>query len=325
MTIKDLQKLFNDSLPQTFINEIGDKEFNTCWYGCSALDPRPMEVLDYSHPDAITKEKVDVFFYTDIDFFSIKNCGFYHSHSRGRVLFNRNCIQNFEGEDTHHNPWGYRLLKQKFSCHGISINIGDLDPNDIGKNFIPDKIDLKNQFEELYKIWNEVSPESREDWDWFLETQDDNELSSVCARLGINPKEDMDVIIKFLELKWRAKNKEKNHEDYSSYDFCTSLVMHTRNNDEPFYTFYLDIDNDSFEKLLIQNKLKIDYAARHNKGWGVVGMDKLGDIGCRYSLGAGKKNMSNCLNYKLETTGKKFVWSPHYENDLCELERVVIY
>ena len=70
MKIHHLQRLF-EKLPMDVVEDLKDIDFKTCWYGSSGMDKRPMELLDFSHPDTLitNSDKVDVFFYTDIDFF----------------------------------------------------------------------------------------------------------------------------------------------------------------------------------------------------------------------------------------------------------------
>jgi hypothetical protein len=53
----------------------------------------------------------------------------------------------------------------------------------------------------------------------------------------------------------------------------------------------MDIDDHTFEQLLIQKKLKIDFAAH----WGGAepGPKLLGNLGCRYALGAITENEQN--------------------------------
>lgn len=261
MTINQLRRLIR-FLPDSFVEEMNGKDFTTCWYASSGLDKRVMELLDYSHPDALIDQKVDVFFYNDIDF----------AFSAGELYFD--CLKvDFE----YGTFRGYSA--------GIMPGLGDLMCCDfqrstkdfIRKNFFTND-GFRNWFNNKYnaKLFPHEVLEfhRRENW---KNADDILNNSPIRNRL----LSDLNLQAQYI---WN--HGMPSYEVYLQYyEPSVVLVKHRRVDGTFFYTFYLEIDDETLENLLIQKKLKVDFAA-HWGGWAGPGPRWLGNLGCKYYFGA---------------------------------------
>jgi hypothetical protein len=261
MTVNQLKR-FIRFLPESFLKEMKDRDFTTCWYASSGLDKRPMELLDYSHPDALTDEKVDVFFYTDIDF----------TFSNGEFYFDATKV---DFENGIHR--GYQ--------DGIKPGLPDLPLSAFQKSikdFVYENFILNADFDqslnrkyEAKLFTNEVIEAHRkENW---------NNKGEIINNSPIREKLLTDL---GFQTGYILTHGNPSYQIYiENYEPSVVLVKHQREDGTPFYTFYLEIDDITFESILIEKKLKVDFAA-HWGGHAGPGPRLLGNLGCKYFLGA---------------------------------------
>jgi hypothetical protein len=230
MNIEQLQQLFS-GLPESFIHEMKSKDFKTCWYGSSYLDKRPMELLDHSHPDALTDEKVDVFFYTDIDFFFLKN-RIYTERFSGEILFFNSLICKFNLSFEDQKDY---ILNGNLICANLSLNNKKFIPNvtdGIIENKYKEKSELKLKFEEFWEIIEQLYPESliNEDYEFFQKNILLSDLNDLLCHLGLGiKKEEIKIVKDFIELKHqKSKKPELMDFDFSNYTFNAAIVVDSR-------------------------------------------------------------------------------------------------
>jgi hypothetical protein len=284
MKIQHLQRLF-ENLPSEIIEDLKDIDFKTCWYGSASFDKRPMELLDYSHKDTLitNKDKVDVFFYTDIEYFFLKN-RIYSNRFHGEVLFNDSLISNFNLDLEDRKDY---ILSGDLICADLILKNKELVPDTTDRviDYVyKEKSWLKSKFADFWEIIEQLYPElSIIDYEFTQKMNHDYETMTLIG-LGIE-KEDKKKIIDFVDFKYQKLQKpELLHFDFSNYTFNAAVVKHKRKNDEPFYTIYIDIDDWTFEQLLIEEKVKINYAV-HNGGWAGPGPRCLGNLQAEYEIG----------------------------------------
>jgi hypothetical protein len=321
MKIHHLQRLF-EKLPMDVVEGLKDIDFKTCWYGSSGMDKRPMELLDYSHPDTLitNSDKVDVFFYTDIDFFFLKN-RIYSDHYGGEILFIDSLICNFNLEVREEKSY---ILPGDLICADLILKNRELVPNiteGIIGNTYTHKSENKSKIAEFWQIIEQLYPESliNEDYDFFqkLISFDSYETWKALGGVGIK-KEEKKLIIDFIDLKYqKSKNTELQHFDFNNYTYNAAIVKHKRVNGEPFYSFYIDIDDWTFERLLIKEKMKINYVS-NNGGCAGPGPRCLGNLQAEYGIG-GFNPMNETTDFEIipyqKELIKEFAYSVH-NNDV---------
>lgn len=299
MTVNQLKRLIR-FLPESFLEEMKDRDFTTCWYASSGLDKRPMELLDYSHPDALTDEKVDVFFYTDINF----------AFSNGEFYFD--CTK-VDFENGIHR--GYQ--------DGIKPGLPDLPLCAFQKSikdFVYENFIFNGYYDQYFnrkyesKLFNNEVIEAHQKENW-------NNADEIINNSPIRQKLLVDLGLQF---EYILTYGNPSYQIYiENYEPSVLFVKHQREDGTPFYAFYFEIDDKTFESLLIQKKLKVDFAA-HWGGWAGPGPCLLGNLGCRYFLGSDPRfNLEQILpdtpNYKPYnmTQLSEFNWRP--ENNVREL------
>jgi hypothetical protein len=265
MKVYHLRKLFK-YLPEEFVADMGDKEFVTCWYASSAPDKRPMELLDYSHPDSLTKEKVDVFFYNDIEFYcnSNENSFFYYNGGlvdfiNGKWLSTNILVGHPNDYYLSFQPSLMPLIRESYikNSYWMERIFGDYYKNEMFSSDQKLKF-WKNNWANAHSIINSLDDEAKER---YLKSSFDKQ-SSFITHYG---KISFDFFIE-------------------TYEPVVMLVKHQRFDRSFFYTFYCQIDDATFEKILINRKIKIDFAA-HRGGYSGPGPKLLGNLGCRFALG----------------------------------------
>jgi len=293
MKIHHLQRLF-EKLPLDFMEDLKGIDFKTCWYGSAGMDNRPMELLDYSHPDALTTEKVDVFFYTDINYFSLnknlfynrvlvnfpnerlKDLNFFTSTKKGQIIFNgyifsdvinKNYLEVFNG-----------LCMQTIVYWKFNLDIFDL-------NFF-DKIE-NNIEKEIQKS----SPKFLSDCQFSYENNPILSNDKILEALNIKydkveylnecVDKKKDDLRKFLIDQY---NQQKMDLFLSNYPKTFTITKHNRFNGEPFYTFYIDIDDWTFERLLIKENIKINYTVHLAQQVSGPGPRCLGNLQTEYCI-----------------------------------------
>lgn len=278
MTVNQLKRLIR-FLPESFLEEMKDRDFTTCWYASSGLDKRPMELLDYSHPDALTDEKVDVFFYTDINF-TFSNGEFYFDCTK--VDFENGIHRGYQD--------GIKPGLPDLPLCAFQKSIKDF----VYENFIlnADFDQSLNRKYEAKLFTNEViEAHQKENW---------NNKGEIINNSPIREKLLTDL---GFQTGYILTHGNPSYQIYiENYEPSVVLVKHQREDGTPFYTFYLEIDDITFESILIEKKLKIDFAA-HWGGWAGPGPCLLGNLGCRYFLGDDPRfNLEQILP---ETSGYK--------------------
>ena len=107
-----------------------------------------------------------------------------------------------------------------------------------------------------------------------------------------------------------------NHGEVSFDDFCQyyeyniTLVNHKAVDGSNIYCFYIDCDDWTFERLLLKEKVKINYLA-HWGGWAGPGPRCLANLNADYFLGNFQQgNMEPDFEIKPFTTEiiKEFTW-----------------
>ena len=297
MTVNQLKRLIR-FLPESFLEEMKDRDFTTCWYASSGLDKRPMELLDYSHPDALTNEKVDVFFYTDIDF-TFSNGEFYLDCTK--VDFENGIHQGYQD--------GIKPGIPDLPLCAFQKSIKDF----VYENFILNG-DFNQSFNQKYEaklFTNEVIEAHRkENW---------NNKGKIINNSPIREKLLTDL---GLQTGYILTHGNPSYQIYiENYEPSVVLVKHQREDVTPFYTFCLEIDDKTFESILIQKKLKIEFAAYCRGHYVGPGPRLLGNLGCRYFLGDDPKfNLEQILlvnpdyvNYDMNHL-REFNWRE--ENDM---------
>ena len=242
MKIHHLQRLF-EKLPLDFMEDLKGIDFKTCWYGSAGVDKRPMELLDPSHPDALIKEPVKVFFYTDLDYITFNEKFVYFNND---VDFENGLCSRTEiksGID-----FSYQILFQK--RHRDFINQNAL------------RINHQEKFNNNYfnYLMNEKK-DSVEFKTWKLE---------VDKKHRTFPKFEPYKI---------------TFEDYSElYEFGIRLVKHVANDCSSIYCFYIDCDDWTFERLLIKEKMKINYTVHLGQQASGPGPRCLGNLQTEYCI-----------------------------------------
>ncbi len=287
MHVEDLKKLFAN-LPDFFIESVEGKELTTCWYGSPYLDIFPMDFLDRSHPSAVTKESVDVFFYSDIDFIPLPE-GFYTDYHQGKIRFPK--VEKWSGEVDELYPLFDRegqIISYKLRLRNDGVVPSLIDEQVV--NQYSRKTVFRNKLIEFHQICDDLYRQREKDdiSEWGDQEYLDNlRLDLELGEAYMGPKleaSSLEIIRSFLDLKYRyAKESEV---DFSVYEFNACLVEHKRADGSPFFTFYIDIDDSSFEKILLNKGLKIDFAAYKSSYVVGPGPRLLANLGCRYVLGS---------------------------------------
>lgn len=318
MRIEQIKAVFQN-LPPAFEEDLNNKELITCWYGSSALEPRPMEILDYSHPDAITHERVDVFLYTDIDFF-INDHEILHSGIK--------C-------DLDNGRWyGHlRMLPGEF----------------LGKFDIPLEEEIRNQIPQVYMEWKakyahyiEDDQEYSSELKLRIEQKESEFAEYIEFMKSINPEwEEEENFCVFTLLLWNVQSSGKDfrrividpaiqklklelRKEYirRCYRNTGCVVRCTRSNGEPFYVLYLDMDDNTFETTALEAGWRIDYAIA-SRGWAGPGPKALADLGCRFSINyINPYPDQNIKPFKQLPTGRFFRWRS--EQEIEQLMEIVI-
>lgn len=285
MRVEDLVKLFS-SLPDFFVKELEGKELTTCWYASPYLDVFPMELLDSSHPSSVTKESVDVFFYPDIDFIPLPE-GFYTHHSKGKIRFPQ--VEKWSGEID--DLYARYERTGKVLAYNLKLRNDGIVPSaddDVVQNSYKSKNIFREKLIEFHQICKDLLRRQGEDIsEWGGQEELDNRRLDIALEGAyMGPKLDatsLEIIRAFLDLKYSYA--EESAVDFSACEFNACLVEHEREDGSPFYTFYIDIDDSSFEKILLTKELQIDFVAFKNTYDSGPGPRALGNLGCRYVLG----------------------------------------
>jgi hypothetical protein len=263
---------------------------------------------------------VDVFFYTDIYFFFLKN-RIYSDHYGGEILFIDSLICNFNLEVREEKSY---ILPGDLICADLILKNRELVPNiteGIIGNTYTHKSENKSKIAEFWQIIEQLYPESliNEDYDFFqkLISFDSYETWKALGGVGIK-KEEKKLIIDFIDLKYqKSKNTELQHFDFNNYTYNAAIVKHKRVNGEPFYSFYIDIDDWTFERLLIKEKMKMNYVC-NNGGWAGPGPRCLGNLQAEYGIG-GFNPMNEATDFEIipyqKELIKEFAYSVH-NNDV---------
>jgi hypothetical protein len=270
MKINQLKRLIK-YLPESFLEEFKDKDITTCWYASSGLDKRPMELLDYSHPDALTQEKIDVFFYTDIDFaFSERN--YFFGNQIIDLEHGIHCDYTIGIKkgfpEPYHSEFQKSTIEQIRTSYILNSNF---------QNWFRQKFDSK--------LFSSKLRDTHRDNNW---ENADETLNSAPESIRQKLYADLGYQTQYIFL-----NGSPSFELFmETYESVIWTVKHQRADGTFFYTIYIDIDDHTFEQLLIQKKLKIDFAA-HWGGWAGPGPKLLGNLGCRFALGSIMENEQN--------------------------------
>jgi len=292
MKRNQLQQLFKN-LPLEFMEEIKEQDFKVCWYGSAGLDKRPMELFDSSHPDALIDETVKVFFYTDILYITFDEKLVYEGFEA-----------DFENE-TH--PERYK-------------NMGGIKKGSICNQQIEFVQNIKSYVYAGCKSgWGFVNSKIKELYDSiqkdFIEipnnfVSDDEDLFFIDS--GLLTLEQLKMSYEEDQRKKKEEEVRKMKEDYfvENYEPGARLVRHKRKDGENIYCFYIDCDDWTFEKLLINENLKINYVA-HWGGSAGPGPRCLGNLQVEYGIGdlqtINDEVDFNVIPHKLEKI-KEFNW-----------------
>ena len=282
MKLNQLQQLFTN-LPLEFMEENKEQDFKVCWYGSAALDKRPMELFDSSHPDALIDETVKVFFYTDIEYITfdkkLVHDGFETDFENGthptryqnmggikkgsiynqQIEFVQN-IKSYVCADNHFSQsykqkvhWVVKdgIIKEGCNTQSITNIVNEIN------------------FQELY---DEMSKEK-------------DELYKISKYPYIWTKALLDLLEPTINSdKLKEKNNQLEAKFIENYQFGATLVKHKANNNSNIYCFYIDCDDWTFEKLLINENLKINYVA-HWGGSAGQGPRCLGNLQVEFGIG----------------------------------------
>ena len=297
MKLIQLQKLFKN-LPLDFVEDIKEQDFKVCWYGSAGIDKRPMELFDSSHPDALIDETVKIFLYTDIGYVTfVENLVFDHDEAdfeNGTHYGYRNCGGILKGSlynnqiefDDNLRTYVYNEnlgnYKGKYNRELMSVKMKALF--DINKNNL--NVTIPNNF-----------------------VLDDMNL--VLIQCGFSLEE--------LKISFEEDQRKKMQEQVDiikealfveNYEPGARLVRHKRCDGVNIYCFYIDCDDWTFEKLLIQENLKINYVAHWGGGAG-PGPRCLGNLQVEYGIGDLQSFNDECdfnvIPHKLEKI-KGFNW-----------------
>jgi hypothetical protein len=251
MKIHHLQRLF-EKLPLDFMEDLKGIDFKTCWYGSAGVDKRPMELLDPSHPDALIKEPVKVFFYTDIDYVTFFE----------KFLYFDNIVDFENGIDAKQGLMQPELfLFQK--RHRDFIN----------QNALRQRHQHKYENQYFSHFMNEQHKKSnRENADEILK----NAPKSITKKLYSDFGYQVEYILNYGEISFDEFNQ--------NYQFGMILVKHQAHDGSNIYCFYIDCDDWTFERLLIKEKMKINYVV-NNGGWAGPGPRCLGNLQAEYGIG----------------------------------------
>ena len=312
MKLIQLQKLFKN-LPSDFVKEINEQDFKVCWYGSAGIDKRPMELFDSSHPDALIDETVKIFFYTDIGYVTfVENLVFDHSKA------------DFEN-GTH---YGYR------NCGGIlkgSLNNNQIEFEDNIRSYIH-----KNNYENYKGKFNteSMSVKMKALFDVKKNNLNDttpnfvlNEMQSSLIEMGLSTFDELKTSFEEDQRKKMQEQVDKIKEVIfvENYIPGARLVRHKRTDGVNIYCFYIDCDDWTFEKLLIQENIKINYVA-HWGGWAGPGPRCLGNLQVEYGIGFIQSFNDECdfnvIPHKLENI-KEFNWRKS-SPDERSLYRIII-
>lgn len=251
MKIHHLQRLF-EKLPLDFMEDLKGIDFKTCWYGSAGVDKRPMELLDPSHPDALITEPVKVFFYTDIDYVTFFEKFLYFDN-----------IVDFE--------------------NGIDVKQGLMQPELFlfqkrHRDFInQNAVRQRHQHKYENKYFSHFMNEQHKKSNW--ENADEivkNAPESITKKLYSNLSYQVEYILNHGEISFDEFNQ--------NYQFGMILVKHQAHDGSSIYCFYIDCDDWTFERLLIKEKMKINYVV-NNGGWAGPGPRCLGNLQAEYGLG----------------------------------------
>jgi hypothetical protein len=251
MKIQNLQRLF-EKLPLDFMDDLKDIDFKTCWYGSAGIDKRPMELLDPSHPYALIKEPVKVFFYTDIDYVTFFE----------KFLYFDNIVDFENGNDVKKGLLYPELfLFQK--RHRDLINQNALRQRHLHK------------FENKYFSHFMIEQHKQSNWKNADEILS-NAPESITKKLYSNLSYQLEYILNHGEISFDEFNQ--------NYQFGMQLVKHQAHDGSNIYCFYIDCDDCTFERLLIKEKMKINYVV-NNGGWAGPGPRCLGNLQVEYGIG----------------------------------------
>jgi hypothetical protein len=294
MNIEQLKRLFS-GLPDELMNHFGENNFKTCWYGSSALDNRPMELLDYSHPDTLitNSDKVDVFFYTDIDFFSLNNKLYYHNeivdfqnselkyHSRVKTIMKGEILYSGSLQNIDLNG-KYLACREVEQLNGWKIYVDGFN-QDFFNNVT---LDIKSEIE---KEKPKFAQDCRELFNEFKNLHTDSEF---CKLIGLNNNKEeyvrecvVDKVNKLQERLQTDHTNAKRNYFLMNYPKTYSIVKYKRKNEETFYAFYIDLDDWTFERLLIGSALKINYVVKCLGGAVGPGPRCLGNLQADFAIG----------------------------------------
>lgn len=300
MKTTQLRRLFR--LPEAFLDAMIDKEFTTCWYASSGMDIRPMELLDPSHPDALfSDEKVDVFFYTDL--------AFSFDGGSGDFFFNNSKV---DFQSSFHPLYGDRTKEGKIVfplCQFQNSSRQIIQENFIEFNHLNH---LENKYANKHFPSQVYEAHQRENWknaDEILKNAPNKERERLFTDLGYQTAYILSHGTPSFDL------------FVGHYEPTVVVVEHQREDGSPFFVFYIEMDDATFETLLIRKKLKIDFAA-HWGGWAGPGPTRLGNLGCRYAIGRCGENLSEDSDNMAYNTIplRNFDWRP--EDDVKTLFRV---
>lgn len=298
MKIQQLQRIFR-YIPKNIIDNLKGIDFKTCWYGSAGLDKRPLELLDSSHPDALINEKVQVFFYTDIDY----------AYFNGKLHL---CNNPVDFENGHFPPYDFQGIKSgEMEQYPLEFQKRHLDF--INGNAIIYR--HQNKFDSKYFNANMIRNHQTKNL-----KKADEILKSSDARTYNKLRLDLSAQIGYV-----LSHGEISFEDFCQhYQFFTALVIHKAIDGSDIYCFYTDCDDWTFERLLIKEKVKINYIA--NKG-GYTGpaAEFLANLNAEYLLGyANPNNEETDFESKPYTTEiiRTFVWS-HLDQLPFDFSKVV--
>ena len=287
MKINDLQRIFKN-IPIDFMEDLKEIDFKTCWYGSAALYRRPMEFFDPSHPDALINETVKVFFYTDIEYITFAD----------KLVIN-GYEANFD-EGTH--PIYYTnmggIKKGQLYDRPIKFQINN-------EAIIYEKI--INEHDWLYKEkyeWGFRSKKMNEQFELYKIEENKNyvqkdldESESLLIELGLSTLNEIIESWLTVEQKDKIKEIENQRRNFfiKNYEFGARLVKHKAFNGDTIYCFYIDCDDLVFAKLLIKEKININFAA-HWGGWAGPGPTYLANLNVEYGIGDLQYNIENIKN-----------------------------
>jgi len=271
MNTNQLQILFS-ALPTEILERFQNREFKTCWYTSSSVDKRPMVFTDHTAPNAQFNDCIEVFFYNDIDFF-IRHNALFVGHFGGRVFFNNDTpfVVRFDDTCMPLDYHGGYALRGEILGGEITLNHGNILPPSRAfinqhAGMLSDKMLLKARYEQFWDIYADLLPREYECEMDFEATELLNYMVEV-GLMGEEYRNNKKIIKDFINLRSSLRPlKEEELLNFSNYEFKAILVKHLRHNGDPFFTFYIDADNHSFEHILLQNGLKVNYAV-HSLGW----------------------------------------------------------